>query len=169
MGLAEKPPLRTLHQHKEELSIRELKNTISGIVVNISGISNSPFSKAILDNGFSVMLMPGTDQIKKWDKLKIIPDTRIIHLNDSKEVWIIRNKKSVGKIYISECQVIMNKQWDGASRQLIENSKKSESLKHKDWWKKYYESQKQKKKFNPNWLEDLKKAASLGTINGELD
>jgi hypothetical protein len=169
MGLAENQPVHASRRYKEKHSIKDLPEVIKGIIINISGIANSPFSRAILDNGFSVMLVPGTDQIKKGDTLKITPDTRPVHLDDSREIKITRNKKFAGKICISECQIIPDKKWDETAQLLIEQSKQMESQKHQDWWEKYYESQKPKEEFNPNWLEDLKKAASLGIINGDLD
>jgi hypothetical protein len=148
----------------------EKERRFVGVVTEIAGIPGSPFSKASLDGDSSVMLMPGSDQITKGDKLRIVKYSSPVHPDDSWKLRIIRNKKSVvGVCIISKCQIIPNKQWDETAKLLIERSKKSESLRHKNWWNKYYESQKPKKEFNPNWFEDLKRAASLGIINGDLD
>jgi hypothetical protein len=163
----------TRQQYKEKYAIQKLPDLIDCTVLGEIEIPDVPFYRVRLTNKFSLLLpIPenGPRQVKKGNRLSIHADQ---FRQNMRSVDIIsRERMFVERVIVDDTQVIPNNHWEEEATAYINRSRNnSESWKERNRWEQYRKSKEPPPppRGNPNWLKDLKKAATDGIINGYLD
>lgn len=156
------PERLTRQQYKEIHSIKELPDLIEGALLDETEISDTPFYRIRLTNGFSLLLPVATNGLKRFEK----GDRLSVHRYQGSfmAIDILRRGRLIKGPTIDETQVIPDDHWEKESLLLIEDSKNNtESSRERDRWERYRRKL-SKPSIDPDWFAKLERAVSPGAL-----